>query len=41
MIEIIAISILVFTSIVLVYQYSIEKIDQNDKLPFNLKHDIK
>ncbi len=41
MIEIIISGVVIFTSIVLVYQYSAEKLDQNDKLPFNIKYDIK
>ncbi len=41
MIEIIVSSIAIFTLIVLMYQYTAEKIDENHKLPFNIKYGIK
>jgi len=41
MIEIIISSIVAMTCLVLVYQYSSEKMNENKKLQFNIKYDIK
>ena len=37
MIQIITISVVIFTLIGLIYQYMVEKIDENHKVPFKIK----